>query len=182
MDSLSNARNEQNAMNMKKTKRKRVVCLLAACLLLAGLSGCITIKQHHSGLQRYGISPVRAVYLYDVQDDEVSSMGIHDFAYLEAQYTPIAALDEAEREPFCTELQALRYTDEIIIFPPMAQDPNFDFKGRMIWVEYENGDCELVSWRCCAFREGGAWENVTGVCETEEWDALLQTYFPEAVS
>ena len=168
-------------LHMKK-RWKLIPCLLAACLLLASLSGCIVIPLYHLGLRLYGDSPVCAVQLYDLNRDGESSRAVYNYADLEEKYVPIAVLSETDWDSICGDLQALWFSDEVIVFPPVALDPNLSFFGYVIRVEYENGNCELVSNHFCAYRENGTWKGSTGICDTEDWDALLQWYFPDALS
>ena len=162
-----------------KKRWRLILYLLAACLLLTFLSGCIIIQMHHPGLQLYGASPVCAVQLYDLEKNGMTSRQCKN---LDEEYAPIAVLSETDWDSICRELKALQFTQGLIVFPPVAQDPNMSLHGYVIRVEYENGDCELVSNYYCTFRENGTWKGSTGTCDTEDWDALLQWYFPDALS
>ncbi len=131
-------------------------------------SGCyIDYSEYFSASQE--IEQVKLIEVYYIEDyiDETSTDDLSN---------PIHTVEQSHYADFILDLETLYFEDGVIIFPLMAQDPNFYHHGYAVKILYLDDSYDLVSQ---VFRSYSTYNDTThhfGQCDKDIFLSIIEKY------
>jgi len=127
----------------------------------------------------------------DLSADEITSIDIYDLRgnlnngsgfFKEIQ--PVYTLNYSDHEDFLEKLSDISFTNGIIIFPPVAQDPSFYYGDWVVCINFSNGNFQFISDLGYSETYNSDNECIDSNhygCDNEEWLALIDSFVPNEI-
>ena len=148
--------------------KKHLVIFFLIVIASAVLTGCVTLTGTYDLL--HDASKISSVEIYHLTE-------YAEFE-LPEEVEPVTSLDPAVFSEFCTDIQSLRYTDVLILFP-MAVDPSWGLMDYVVKIIYINGDFEVIGnygYQTQEVVDGSGSSNRHYSFDGETWVSFIEKY------
>ncbi len=140
-----------------------IVLIALSCVF----SGCfVDYSEYFSATQE--IEQVKLIEIYyidstgDASDDELSN--------------PIHTVEQTHYADFILDLETLYFTDGVLVFPPVVQDPNFDHYGYAVKILYLDNSYDLVSQSYRTYTTSERTTHDLGHCDENAFLSIIEKY------
>lgn len=120
---------------------KKLLSLLIAVVSMFAFSGCfITFEDYYQPSQ--SVEQIKNIYVYDIEEYIYYYNYYQDNSIFPAHFAEVESSDFAV---FIQDMEAILYEDSIMVVPPVASDPNTDYYGYVVKVEYRDGGYDMIA-------------------------------------
>ena len=150
---------------------KKLLSLLIAVVSIFAFSGCfITFEDYYQPSQ--SVEQIKNIYVYDIEEYIYYYNYYQDNSIFPAHF---AEVESSDFVAFVQDMEAILYEDSIFI--PAASDPNTDYYGYVVKVEYRDGGYDMIaSGLHTSYSIEDGLKAYWGSCEAELWYSTLQKY------
>lgn len=145
---------------------KKIYSTLLTIIVLFLLTSCVVERNEYYSPSQ-STDQIKSISIHYATHDTTSGLKLGD---------TLATIDSNEYESFCEELKTLLYTHGIIVFPPVAQDPNFYHHGYLINIEYTNGGYDRLTQDLRSWENGDQSGAGIGYCDEEDFYNIIEKY------
>lgn len=151
---------------------KKIIFTISLCFLILALVSC-SVPYRFS----QDVSDPQEVSIEIVELDFIGAEHAgYDAPYSDDKVTVIRVIEEQEKEAFLSEFKKVKS------YKPVVGEPIFHLQGTAIRITYSNGDFDLIT----DFGVGRMWGDElrieTTTFDSDEFNALINKYYPEIES
>ncbi len=157
--------------------KNKLIFSILLVLTTISLCSCIVLPMRHK-YDDFSADDIISIEVYDLRGNTDDSSGF--YKNIQSVYT----LKASDHDDFLDKLSEINFRDGIIIFPPAAQDPSFNYGNWVVRINFSNGNFQFIS--NTGFSEiynskGKCIDTDHYGCDNEEWLDLLEDFVPDEI-